>query len=58
MNYNVEDSQSVFCEMRRNEPKEIKFLHKETELGEYEAFEYYLDAVPDVPPDEGDILET
>jgi len=35
----------------------IEFLRKEAELGRREAFEHYLNAIPDVPPQNDDLLE-
>ncbi|MEI7869983.1 MAG: hypothetical protein WCI11_19005 [Candidatus Methylumidiphilus sp.] len=34
----------------------LEFLRKEAELGRREAFEQYLNAVPDIPPQDDDQL--
>ncbi len=36
---------------------EVEFLRNEARLGNREAFEHYLNAVPDVPPPDDDRLE-
>ncbi len=35
----------------------VEFLRNEARLGSREAFEHYLNAVPDVPPQDDDWLE-
>jgi len=57
MDFNTMSFRQSLADIQRDKPADIELLRKEAEIGKREAFEHYLAAVADVPPEDNDLLE-